>query len=635
MRTLLLATITAAALAGCQGPEVRPPSERPQETTALALVADGRYPEAAEEYAALSRNARGAVAQELMLKAVTLLLGIGRTERASDLMEELAGQTIAAGLTPGYDLLTAHLALQRGAPERTLELLSGPAADRFDGESASTFHLLRARAYEDTGRFLDAARERIALDATLTDATRRAANHHALWDALTRSGRDRREQALPGATGAFAGWLRLAAVFEEHRSIPAALERALAEWRAAFPGHPAGAEIVTAILGTARESVRPPERIALLLPFHGDLAEAAGVIRDGFLAAWFADASSSRRPTIELHDTSFEAAGVVYARAVEAGADFVVGPLRRGPVASLACGGALLVTTLALNEIGEAAAGAETAPPCGPGQAVPELYHFSLTPEAEARQVAGRAWADGFGKALALTREGGWGDRVYRAFAGEWERIGGVLLDHRALPPDATGIGEPIAAALGVSRSHERAREIRRTLGRAVEHEPRRRQDVDFVFMAAFPAGARQIKPQLAFHHGAELPVYSTAHVWSGTPDPVNDRDLDGIVFGDMPWLIAPAEPARIPREPPGVALAGGDPELPRLYAFGADAYRLATALRRIAGDESASIDGLTGRLSAGADHRIVRRLAWARFSGGLPAPHDPVARDVESPPIR
>ena len=635
MRTLLLATITAAALAGCQGPEVRTPSERPQETTALALVADGRYAEAAEEYAVLARNARGAVAQELMLEAVALLLGIGRTEPASDLMGELEGQTIAAGLAPRYDLLAADLALQRGAPERTLELLSGPSADRFGGESASTFHLLRARAFEDTGRFLDAARERIALDATLTDATRRAANHHALWDALTRSGRDRRERALPGATGTFAGWLRLAAVFEEHRSVPAALERALAEWRAAFPGHPAGAEIVAAVLGAARESVRPPERIALLLPFHGDLAEAAGTIRDGFLAAWFADASNSQRPSIELHDTSFEAAGVVYARAVEAGADFVVGPLRRGPVTSLACGGALLVTTLALNEIDETDVGTEMVQPCGPEHAVPELYHFSLTPEAEARQVAGRAWAGGFGKALALTREGEWGDRVYRAFAGEWERLGGILLDRRVLSPDATDIGEPIAATLGVSRSHERAREIRRVLGRAIKHEPRRRQDVDFVFMAAFPADARQIKPRIAFHHGAELPVYSTSHVWSGMPDPVNDRDLDGIVFGDMPWLIAPVEPVPIPRGQPGFALAGRDSELPRLYAFGADAYRLATVLRRIAGDESAGIDGLTGRLSAGADHRIVRRLAWARFSNGLPAPHDPDARDAESPPVR
>ena len=73
------------------------------------------------------------------------------------------------------------------------------------------------------------------------------------------------------------------------------------------------------------------------LPFHGDFAEAADAARDGFLAAWYADAANAQRPAIAVHDTSFEAIDVVYARAVEAGADFVVGPLRRGAVTSLVC----------------------------------------------------------------------------------------------------------------------------------------------------------------------------------------------------------------------------------------------------------------------------------------------------------
>ena len=637
MKTLLLATLTAIALAGCQGPGVRAPAEPlpDPEEAATALVAAGRYEEAAEEYLALSRAARGATAQELTLKAVELLIGLDHADRASGLMDELAaGQAIAEDLAPEYDLLAADLALRRGAPDRTLELLPDAPAARFGPESVSRFHLLRARAYEDTGRFLDAARERAALDGTLADATRRATNHSALWDALIRVGPVRREQALPAAAGAFIGWLRLAEVVEEHRATPAALAGALAQWQTAFPDHPAGMEIVPTMLGAARESVRQPTRVALLLPFHGDFAKAAGAIRDGFLAAWYSDAPNPLRPVVDVHDTSFEAIDVVYARAVEAGADFVVGPLRRDPVTSLACGGTLLVTTLALNESGEApATGTESMRECDPRQAVPRLFHFALAPEAEARQVAERAWLDGFGKALVFTREGEWGRRVHRAFAAEWERLGGIVLEHRVLPPAATEIGEPIAAALGVSQSRERMRELRRVLRRAVEHEPRRRQDVDFVFMAAFPAGARQLKPRLAFHHAPGLPVYATSHAWSGVPDPTNDRDLDDVVIGDMPWLVAPAEPDRALRAQLDAALSERLPEFPRIYAFGADAYRLAIGLRRITGDRLASIDGHTGRLSAGPDHRIARRLSWVRFTGGLPAPYDPEAAGVEPSP--
>ena len=631
MKAILLVTISLGVLTACEAPQVREPDDAVTEATALELVEDGRYGEAALQYAALSRSAEGAVAQDLMLKAVALLLDIGRTGDASALLDELSAQTLAGDLAPRRNLLAADLALRQREPDRTIELLSAFPAERFGPASAAKLHLLRARACEDTGRFMDAARARAALDAALTDDTRRAVNHNALWDALLRTDRTERERALTVAAGTLIGWLRLAEVLDEHRSAPAALGRALSRWQGEFPNHPANAEIVAAMLGALRATVRRPTRIALLLPLHGDFAEAADATRDGFLAAWYADAANVLRPAVAVHDTSFEAIEVVYARAVEAGADFVVGPLRRGPVTRLACGDTPLVTTLALNEIDDVAASEEERENrCGRDRTVPELYHFTLAPEEEARQVAERAWLGGYSKAIVFAREGPWGTRVYRAFADTWERLGGVLLEGRMLTRDATGTGDLAAGALGVLGSLERARELGRIIGRKVEFEPRRRQDIDVVFVAAFPAGARQLMPQLAFHHGADLPVHATSHVWSGVPDPTNDRDLDGVVFGDMPWRTAPADSDRRLREQLESVLAGRDGALLRLYAFGADAYRLATGLRRLAGERPASIDGHTGRLALAADHRISRRLAWARFIDGAPAPWQPEGTGIE-----
>ena len=631
MKAILLVTISLGVLVACEAPQVRETDEVVTESTALELVADGRHGEAALQYVALSRNAEGALAQELMLKAVALLVDIGRTGDASSLLDELSEQTLADHLAPRRNLLAADLALRRREPDRTIELLSAFPAERFGPESATKLHLLRARAYEDTGRLMDAARARNALDAALSDDTRRATNHNALWDALIRTDRVERNRALTVAAGTLVGWLRLAEVLDEHRSTPAALERALSRWQGEFPEHPANIEIVAAMLGAVRATVRRPTRIALLLPFHGDFAEAADATRDGFLAAWYADASNVQRPAIAVHDTSFEAIEVVYARAVEAGADFVVGPLRRGPVTRLACGDTPLVTTLALNEIDDLPASEEGRDSrCGLDRMVPELYHYTLLPEAEARQVAERAWIGGYSRAIAFTRDGSWGARVHRAFADEWERLGGILLDARVLTHDATDTGELAAGALGVLGSRERAREVGRIIGRKLEFEPRRRQDIDVVFMAAFPADARQLLPQLAFQHGADLPVRATSHVWSGVPDPTNDRDLDGVVFGDMPWLAAPSETDRRLREQVDTALLGRDRALLRLYAFGADAYRLATGLWRLADKRLAIIDGHTGRLALAADHRISRRLTWARFVDGIPAPREPEGSGIE-----
>ena len=631
MKAILLVTISLGVLVACEAPQVRETDQAVTESTALELVADGRHREAALQYVALSRAAEGALAQALMLKAVALLLDIGRTDDASAVLDELSEQTLADHLAPRRNLLAADLALRRREPDRSIELLSAYPAERFGPKSAAKLHLLRARAYEDTGRFMAAARARNALDAVLSDDTRRATNHSALWDALIRTDRIERNRALTVAAGTLVGWLRLAEVLDEHRSAPAALERALSRWQGEFPDHPANVEIVAAMLGAVRATVRRPTRIALLLPFHGDFAEAADATRDGFLAAWYADTANVQRPVIAVHDTSYEAIDVVYARAVEAGADFVVGPLRRGPVTSVACGDTPLVTTLALNEIDDVAASEEERDNrCGPDRTVPELYHFTLLPEAEARQVAERAWIGGYSKAIAFTRDGPWGARVFRAFVDEWERLGGILLDSRVLARDATDTGNLAAGALGVLGSRERARELGRIIGREVEFEPRRRQDIDLVFMAAFPADARQIMPQLAFQHGADLPVHATSHVWSGVPDSTNDRDLDGVVFSDMPWLAAPSETDRRLREQVETALAGRGTALLRLYAFGADAYRLATGLWRLADERLASIDGHTGRLALGAHHRISRRLTWARFVDGIPVPWEPEGSGIE-----
>ena len=117
MKAILLVTISLGVLVACEAPQVRETDVT--EATALELVEDGRHGEAALEYVALSRNAEGAVAQDLMLEAVALLLGIGRTDDASSLLVELSEQTLAGDLAPRRNLLAADLALRRREPDRT------------------------------------------------------------------------------------------------------------------------------------------------------------------------------------------------------------------------------------------------------------------------------------------------------------------------------------------------------------------------------------------------------------------------------------------------------------------------------------------------------------------------------------
>ena len=89
-------------------------------------------------------------------------------------------------------------------------------------------------------------------------------------------------------------------------------------------------------------------------------------------------------------------------------------------------------------------------------------------------------------------------------------------------------------------------------------------------------------------------------------------RDLDGVLFVDIPWLV----------DPDAAAFAGlKRPEFPnttldRLYALGIDAFRVAQALANGPPDRL-EFDGATGRLSLDANRQFVREGRLLQFRAG------------------
>ena len=57
------------------------------------------------------------------------------------------------------------------------------------------------------------------------------------------------------------------------------------------------------------------------------------------------------------------------------------------------------------------------------------------------------------------------------------------------------------------------------------------------------------------------------------------NEDMQGLMFPDMPWMLG-GEPADSVRAAAREAWPTGGPRRNRLFAFGYDAYRLATSLR-------------------------------------------------------
>jgi outer membrane PBP1 activator LpoA protein len=624
-----------------------------RERVAQQLLEQERYREAASEFLRLADAVEAPAADELRLRAASAYLQSGDVAAADAVLNALRPSELPRPLAQRQKMLLARLALAENRPDEALNLLSQVPPD-IPNALATEVHEVRAQAYAQTGNHLEAARERVVLDPLLTHQESRYANHQAIWQALSSLTEPALASAQLPPPDTLGGWIELAALAKRLLADPQSLSVAVERWQLRYPAHPASDRFVPELLRRSRLDVANPQHIALLLPFEGSFAKAGEAVRDGFLAAWFADTGVENRPMVTVLDTSATDISTVYAQAVAAGADFVVGPLRRAAVSALAQAHQLPVRTLALNyaqtadAAPEASAGGEqstdahqdseepataaivaepiaTARPRVAEKTTTEatvadgLYQFALSPEMEARAVAEQAWLAGHVTAAVLTPQGPWGARVAAAFAQAWTQLGGLVVEQQIYPEDAGAMATAVKQLLNVDDSEERGRTLQAHLQRQLEYDARPRTDLDFIFMAAFPNAARQLRPQLRFYRASEIPVYATSHIFSGSPNQAADQDIDGVVFGDMPWVLSPTIPEPDLRQQLQRLWPKSMRDFKRLFAFGVDAYHVILVLPQLRADRFAVFEGGTGQLSIDQGNRLRRQLMWARFVNGMP----------------
>lgn len=583
------------------------------EDRAARLALNGEYSEAAGIYIGLASNAEGAERDRLTLLAVEQWLNAGDASRA-----RIAFRSVEPPATgPVFWLWSADaaaLALYEGQPERAIEIL-----EPLSRESLPLDHRLRVEALRADARFqfrepARAVELLIQRETWLDEETLIRRNRQRIWNGLLVSNPQVLREAGELATDPVVrGWLSLGSLATTTGQQGIGWSNGIVRWREQNPGHPA-----FLLLGELRlpdeALLEYPRRIALLLPLSGRAASAGKAIQNGFLGAYFATAGGlDDRQTLRIYDVDAEGgAPAAYASAVADGAEFVVGPLLRDSVTELANDILVPVPVLTLNYLPD-----DTLAP-------PGLFQFALAPEDEARSAAERALLDGHARGVALVPNNGWGRRVLSSFTSTFEALGGTLLDYRSYTPSNQDFSLPIEDLMALSGSFRRYQRLRANLGEPLQFDPRRRQDVDFIFLAADAPAGRLLKSQLKFHYSGDLPVYSTSSI--NAMDGRSNSDLNGIRFADTPWLIDP--PAWIDYLPETYREYWPEERrLGRLHAMGYDAYHLVAPLFAMRGGAIAEIPGASGQLFLDADGRVHRKLAWAEFQSGnavpLPEPED------------
>jgi len=618
----IIALLLAALLAtGCQ--TMPGGTDYPQaEARADSLASTGRHQDAARIYIALAGDAAGDERTRLTLLAVEEWLRADDVARARTAFASTR-RPADADLATDWALTAARLDLAAGDAPGALERLASLDGQSLRVEQRLRRDALRGAALFDTGRTREALELLVRRELWLDDADAVRVNHEIIWAGLIGTPPARLEAALAEASNlTIRGWLELGLTGSAAADDTLAFRRGVVDWRRSYPGHPALADIVPSLLDVDIATAEYPRQIGVLLPLSGRGSRAGSAIRDGILGAWYGDFRDGGKPLLRFYDVAADGNVYSYRRAVEEGAEFVIGPLLKPSVMDLATGTDITLPTLVLNTLPQ-----EVQAPAG-------LYQFALAPEDEAAQVARRAVIDDQPRGVALVPASDWGERVLDAFAASLDEAGGRLLDYRRYQPGVADFSDTIEDLLLLDESIRRYRRLRSVVGESVQFEPRRRGDIDFIFLAADGTTARLLRPQLRFHYAGNLPVYATSAV--NERDGRSNNDLNGILFPEVPWIVSERSEVERVRSTYAELWPGSSP-LSRLHAMGYDAYRLVGALQRAADGLEEPLQGMTGELTMDRRGVVHRRLPLATFEQGeivaVAEPLPDIGDEAERPP--
>jgi outer membrane PBP1 activator LpoA protein len=579
------------------------------EQKARQAYSAGRYLEAAEAWDLVAAETAGEDQARFRLYSADAWLLAGRFDRAGDQLSSVKRVGLKRSDAKLYDLLQAGLALHSGDLEAAEFYLvaaqKGPGASYEDRYKVLNRRLLQMRSGPSSQQLALAYAAIRDMPAYQAD---QALDILRLLEDVP-SGQLRILTMDSEAGNRNETWLQLALLIRETLFSGALLETSVREWSSLNPGFPGSAEDILDLSLRYRSLFRPPASVAVLLPAEGGLAAAGSAIRDGMLSAYLEAPAGSK---LTFYNTGSEPATLVsaYFQALEDGADWVVGPLRRESVDQLAKLDVFNTPALVLNEPGTPVAGGQV-------QGLP-FYHMSLSQDAEAARIATRSLESGLTRALVLVPDNTWGDRMGRAFTEAFTAGEGEIIASTTFQTAENDHSDLLKQLLKIDESIERNRRLENRLGIRLKFEPARRDDFDLIFLAASPTQGRQIKPQLKFHDAGSKPVFATARIYSGTLEPTANRDLNGIRFPLTQWQLEIATDGAIPDLE---SIRQG--QLGALHAVGRDAWNVLPWLNLMEKDPDFVFPGAVGGLRAGQDGQLSREPAWAVFSGGRPVTID------------
>ena len=557
--------------------------------------------------------------QNYRLLALERFVQDKKATQALATIKTINSNTVNSEQQAQLQLLYAELQLARHHTNSAVKILQFIQSNNapLNTDQQIKLHRLMADAYAKSGKIVDSLTE---YSSALPLIQNQSVYHHEVttaWKLL-------QQQNLPtlqammnqNPSPMIQGWLQLAALSHQPNANGKALIRDIALWRQAYRDHPANNLLPKRIDDNNIVTQDIPKNVAILLPLSGALKLSATAIRNGFLAAYFeAKNNGQRTPNLYFYDTTQGSINDIYQVALQNGADFIVGPLTKPNVERLITSDQINRPTLALNTV-------SSSFDVNRRLSLPNhLYQFGLSPIDEAIQIADIAHAQRHNNVLIIAPDNTRGQEVAQAISLRWQQLGGDVVADLAYGANSN-LSHSIQSLLTIDQSHARSKTLEKTIGQTVRSLPRRRQDIDCIFLVANPTFGRQIQPLLKYFFAGDLPIFATSEIYSGDTNK-NDQDLDEVMFTDMPWVLSNTQQLSPTLAAIQTQLNQLYPksfrQYNKLYALGVDAYNLMTELNMLAIFPQLGTTAATGTLYLDEKRHLYRQLRLAQIADGQP----------------
>lgn len=416
-----------------------------------------------------------------------------------------------------YQILWAKYYLVQGMTTDSLQFLAKvKSIEETDLYYQCEYHELLALTYQALHQFTQAAYQRMKLDILLGERRAQLINRRLMWQLLQKMPHEEIDvQFMEAPEGSeWKAWLALSRIMRHANA-----QEELSEWEKQYPHHPA-----LSIVKKPRSffsffdfskptEIKNSHQIALLLPLSGPLSGPGEAIKAGFMQAYH---EKNSQVDVRVYDTNQGGALPQYHRAIDEGAGIVVGPLTKSDVQVV--GSSFSTTpTLLLNDY--------------TGSLSRYKMAVGFSPKDEALQLVYLMAQKKHRRILMIIPDSTWGQEIGNVFQNESKKQGMLVVETIQY-----GRGQNISHLIQLGLSYSEYKTQGKN-GRSETHGSRR-QDIDAIFMVAYPSVARQIMPLLKYYYAGDIPTYSTSAAYDSFYNPSQNKDLDGLYFVDIPWVF-------------------------------------------------------------------------------------------------